>query len=96
MEPGSIAQVIEDLAKRLSASLPPNMAGNVATLKADAERNFRSVLQSTLAKLDLVTRQEFDVQAGVLKRTREKLEALEARLAELQTQIGSARDRQRS
>jgi BMFP domain-containing protein YqiC len=87
MDPGSITQLIEDLAKRLSAALPPS----VATLKADAEQNFRSVLQSTLTKLDLVTRQEFDVQAGVLKRTREKLEALETRLAELQSQIGQSK-----
>jgi ubiquinone biosynthesis accessory factor UbiK len=80
MDPRSIPDFIEDLAKRLSASLPPSLAN----LKADAESNFRSVLQSGLTKLDLVTRQEFDVQAGVLKRTREKLETLEARLAELQ------------
>lgn len=81
MEPRSIPDFIEDLAKRLSASLPPNLAN----LKTDVENNFRSVLQSGLTKLDLVTRQEFDVQAGVLKRTREKLETLEARLAELQS-----------
>ena len=74
---------IEELAKRLAAQLPQG----VATLKQDLENNFRAVLQSGLAKLDLVTRREFDVQAGVLKRTREKLESLEARLAELQTAL---------
>jgi ubiquinone biosynthesis accessory factor UbiK len=72
---------IDDLAKRLSAALPPG----ITALKQDLESNFKSVLQSGLAKLDLVTREEFDVQAGVLKRTREKLAALEARLAALET-----------
>ena len=71
---------IDDLAKRLSSALPPG----IAALKQDLESNFKSVLQSGLARLDLVTREEFDVQAGVLKRTREKLAALESRLAALE------------
>jgi BMFP domain-containing protein YqiC len=68
---------IDDLARRLSAAVPQGLlaAGR------DLESNFKAVLQSGLAKLDLVTRQEFDVQAGVLRRTREKLEALEAKVA---------------
>ena len=53
-------------------------------MRRDLEDNFKAVLQSGLARLDLVTRQEFDVQAAVLRRTREKLEALEARLAGLE------------
>ena len=53
-------------------------------LRRDLEDNFKAVLQSGLARLDLVSRQEFDVQAAVLRRTREKLEALEARLAALE------------
>lgn len=68
---------IDDLARRLSAAIPES----VSAVRRDLESNFKAVLQSTLAKLDLVTRQEFDVQAAVLRRTREKLEALEARLA---------------
>jgi BMFP domain-containing protein YqiC len=76
-------QFIEDLAQRLAAALPPG----AAVLRQDLENNFRAVLQSGLAKLDLVTRHEFDVQAGVLRRTREKLETLEARLAELQAAL---------
>jgi BMFP domain-containing protein YqiC len=51
-------------------------------MRNDLEENFRSVLKSGLSKLDLVTREEFEVQEAVLKRTREKLEALEARLTE--------------
>ena len=73
---------LEDLAKRLSEAMPPQLAA----LKSDVEANFRSVLQSGLAKLELVTRQEFDVQAGVLARTREKLTALEGRLAALEAE----------
>ncbi len=74
---------LEDLAKRLSESVPPQLAA----LKNDIEANFKSVLQAGLAKLDLVTRQEFDVQAGVLAKTREKLTALEARLAALEGEL---------
>ena len=76
-------KLIDDLAKRLSAALPQGLTA----LRQDLENNFRAVLQSGLTKLDLVTRREFDVQAGVLQRTREKLETLETRLAELQTAL---------
>jgi len=71
---------IDELARRLADSLP----GGLKALREDAEQNFRAVLQAGLSRLDLVTREEFDVQAAVLKRTREKLEALEARLANLE------------
>lgn len=67
---------IDDLARRLSAAVPPG----ITTLRRDLEDNFKAVLQSGLTKLDLVSRQEFDVQSAVLRRTREKLEALEARV----------------
>ncbi len=73
-------RALEDLARRLSEAMPPQ----VQALRSDFEANFKSVLQAGLAKLELVTRQEFDVQAGVLARTREKLEALEARLKALE------------
>jgi ubiquinone biosynthesis accessory factor UbiK len=71
---------IDDLAKRLSAAVPPG----ITALRRDLEDNFKSVLQAGLTRLDLVSRQEFDVQAGVLRRTREKLEALEAKVAALE------------
>lgn len=71
---------IDDLARRLSAAVPRGLSA----MRRDLEDNFKAVLQSGLARLDLVTRQEFDVQAGVLRRTREKLEALEARLSEFE------------
>jgi BMFP domain-containing protein YqiC len=50
----------------------------------DIEKNMRAMLAATFARLDLVPRQEFDVQSEVLARTREKLDQLEARLAELE------------
>ena len=74
------ARFIDDLARRLAAAVPPSLSA----LRRDLEDNFKAVLQSGLTRLDLVSRQEFDVQAAVLRRTREKLEALEARLATLE------------
>ena len=74
------AKVIDDLARRLSNAVPAGLR----EAQQDIEKNFRTVLQNTLAKLDLVTREEFDVQTRVLARTREKLEALEKAIAELE------------
>lgn len=69
---------IESLARKLADSVPQGLRA----VKKDLEENFRAVLRNGLDKLDLVTREEFEVQEAVLTRTREKLEALEARLAE--------------
>ncbi len=55
---------------------------------AELQKNLRALLQSTFAKLDLVTREEFDVQRAVLLRAREKITQLEARLAELERDTG--------
>lgn len=63
------------------------MAGTPAQ---DFETNLRAMLASAFAKLDLVTREEFDVQAAVLARTREKLGRLEARLAEFEQRSGKS------
>lgn len=71
---------LDDLARRLSASMPKG----VQVLQEDLNRGFRATLEAGLSKLDLVTREEFDVQSAVLKRTREKLAALEQRLAALE------------
>ncbi len=57
---------------------------------ADLEKNLRALLASAFAKLDLVTREEFDVQRQVLLRTREKLVALEALVAELERKVPPA------
>jgi ubiquinone biosynthesis accessory factor UbiK len=75
---------IDELARRLLERVPPA----VRTLQADLENNFRAVLRERLSKLDLVSRDEFDAQARVLERTRAQLEALEARLAELESTSG--------
>lgn len=71
---------LDELARKLAEAVPPGLTA----LKNDLEQNFRAVLQSGLAKLDLVTRQEFDVQQGVLRRSRERLEELEKRIAALE------------
>jgi BMFP domain-containing protein YqiC len=75
-DPGSL----DELARRLAEAVPPGLTA----LRNDLEQNFKAVLQSGLAKLDLVTRQEFDVQAGVLKRSRERLEELERRMTAIE------------
>jgi hypothetical protein len=75
-DPGSL----DELARKLAEAVPPGLTA----IRNDLEQNFKAVLQSGLAKLDLVTRQEFDVQAGVLKRSRERLEELERRMAALE------------
>jgi len=71
---------LDELARRLAESVPPG----IAALRDDLERNFKAVLQAGLSKLDLVTRQEFDIQAAVLRRSRERLEELEKRIAALE------------
>jgi hypothetical protein len=73
-------RLIDDLARRLAGSVPEGMVA----LQRDLEQNFKGVLQAGLAKFDLVTREEFDVQSGVLRRTREKLAQLEQRLKDLE------------
>ncbi len=72
---------IDDIAKRLSDVIPPNLSG----LKDDVEKNFHAVLQGALGKLDLVTREEFEVQKAVLAKTRSKLEALEKRVTDIES-----------
>ena len=76
----------DNLLGELSARLAALAANNPAK---DLEKNFRAMLSSTLPKLDLVTREEYDVQARLLARAREKLAALEARVAELESRAPS-------
>jgi len=76
---------IDELAKRLADLVPPGARAAHEELSA----NFRDALRAGLRKMDLVTREEFDVQRCVLLRTREKVEALEARVAELDTVLGA-------
>ncbi len=74
---------IENLAKKLAESVPEGLR----SMRDDLETNFRGVLQSGISKLDLVTREEFEVQEAVLARTREKLEHLEAKLEEIESNL---------
>ena len=71
---------IENIARKLAEAVPEGLR----SMREDLENNFRAVLRSSLSKLDLVTREEFEVQEAVLARTREKLEALEAKLEQLE------------
>lgn len=74
---------IDDIANRLANAVPPGLS----SLKEDMEKNFHAILQSALGKLDLVTREEFEVQKAVLAKTRSKLEALEKRVEEIEQQL---------
>ncbi len=74
---------IDELARRLSSLVPPGLREG----REDIQENFKAVLQSGLAKLDLVTREEFDVQRAVLARTREQLETLKQTLEALEAQL---------
>ena len=71
---------LDELARRLAESVPESLR----SFGRDLEVNFKAVLQAQLSKLDLVSRQEFDVQAALLARTQEKLAALDKRLQELE------------
>lgn len=73
---------LEELAQRLSAAIPPGLAA----VGGELDKNLHAILQAAFEKLDLVSREEFEAQKGVLARTRERLEQLEARLAELDRQ----------
>lgn len=74
---------IDDLAHRLANAIPPGLNN----LKEDMEKTFHTILQGALGKLDLVTREEFEVQKAVLAKTRSKLEALEKRVAEIELHV---------
>ena len=77
------AKVFEDLSGKLHDAVRNSPA-------KDIEKNMRALLTQGFAKLDLVTREEFDIQSQVLARTREKLSELEARVAELERGGSSA------
>jgi len=76
-------KIFEEFSARLGAVFAASPA-------ADIEKNARALLSGFFAKLDLITREEFDIQAQVLLRTREKLKALEERISRLEKQDGSS------
>jgi len=69
----------DDLAKKITDLLP----GNFQQVQHDLESNIKALLQNSLSKMNLVSREEFDVQSALLARTREKLEQLEKQLADI-------------
>lgn len=73
-------KALEDMAQKLSALMPPS----VERFQEDIEKNVKAGLQGVMSKMDLVTREEYDVQVALLERSRERLNALEARIAELE------------
>jgi len=73
-------RLIDELSRKLSAALPPGLS----RLREESEQQFRMVLSRAFERVNLVTREEFDAQAAVLARTREKLESLVAQLEELE------------
>jgi len=76
-------KILDDISRRLAAALPPG----ITTLKDDLEKNIRAALDGIIGNMNLVTRQEFEVQQKVLERTRLKLEALDKQLKELEKNI---------
>ena len=81
--------VLDELVDKLGQVLPPG----ASELKADFDKNAKAAIQSALGKMDLVTREEFDLQVALLARTREKLDRLE-QLLENQSASGHSDDRQ--
>ena len=79
---------IDELARRLSGLVPPALREG----RDEMQDNFKSALQAGLARLDLVTREEFDVQRAVLTRTREQLESLRSLVEQLEAQLASRDD----
>jgi len=78
-----LAGIIDDIARQLSAAMPEDLH----KLRDDLQKNFRVILSSAFSHMSLVTREEFDTQQSVLTRTREKLEALEERLKEMEKNL---------
>ena len=76
-------KAIDDLARRLSDLVPAGMKD----ARADLEQNMKAALQAGLGKLDLVTREEFEVQRAVLLRSREKIDALERAVQVLEARL---------
>jgi BMFP domain-containing protein YqiC len=76
-------KVFDDISARVAAAI-------AASPVRDVERNVRALLRGALGRLDLVSREEFDIQVALLARTREKLEALEERLASLEARAKTA------
>jgi BMFP domain-containing protein YqiC len=78
---------LDDLARKLANAVP----AGVRDLQQDVEKNIRGALEGTFSKLNLVSREEFEVQAAVLARTRAKVDELEKKVADLEAQLGAGK-----
>jgi BMFP domain-containing protein YqiC len=76
-------KILDDIARQLASAVPADFR----KLQDDLQKNFRVILDSAFSRMSLVTREEFDAQQSVLSRTREKLEALEQRLREMEKNL---------
>ncbi|MES2142016.1 MAG: accessory factor UbiK family protein [Pseudomonadota bacterium] len=83
---------INDVAKQFSDKLPPE----AKKFKKELDKNFRVVLQSVFSKLNLVTREEFDVQKGVLEKTRAKINRLGKNITELEKYLPKSKTKKKS
>ena len=75
--------ILDDIARRLSDAMP----ASARAVQDDLDKNLRAAAQAAFAKLDLVTREEFDVQRKLLARSRAKIELLEKQVAELEAKL---------
>ena len=91
-QPPMTKESIDKLARSFAEAVPEGLKN----VQSDLEKNFRSVLQAGIDKLDLVTREEFEVQQAVLAKTRAKLEALESRLAGMEQGTGAGKARRKA
>ncbi|HFE38364.1 MAG TPA: accessory factor UbiK family protein [Gammaproteobacteria bacterium] len=74
---------LEEIAQKLGAALPDGLQA----IQRDVEKNFKTILQNSFARMDLVTREEFDVQTEVLKRSREKLDSMAHQIQALEAKL---------
>ena len=87
MEIDMLKEKIETAISDITKILPEDLN----MLKEDLEKNLRATLNATFSKMEIVTREEFDIQASLLSRTREKLEILQEKLSELEKQLDKNR-----
>ena len=78
-------KLLEEFSRKLSSAIPPALAG----WQTDVEKNGRVLMDSLLRRMDLVTREEYEVQATLLARTRDRLAAMEARVLALEAMASS-------
>ncbi|MDH3327407.1 MAG: accessory factor UbiK family protein, partial [Gammaproteobacteria bacterium] len=83
-------KMLDEVAQKLSSVLPSSLQA----VQQDIEKNFKTVLQNAFSKMDLVSREEFDVQTSVLSRTRAKVDAMEKQLAELESLMTQTQEQQ--